>query len=122
MLSIFLCVYRPSVCLWRNVWLGLLPIFLFVLIEQFAFLILSCMTVISFAVILSLSEGCLLISFIVSFAVQKLLSLIRSHLFVFIAITLGMDITLGMTSLNQRRSCCDLCQRVCCLYFPLRDS
>ena len=115
MLSIFLCVYRPSVCLWRNVWLGLLPIFLFVLIEQFAFLIMSCMTVISFAVILSLSEGCLLILFIVSFAVQKLLSLIRSHLFVFIAITLGMDITLGMTSLNQRRSCCDLCQRVHCL-------
>ena len=37
------------------------------------------------------SEGCLLLLFIISFAVQKLLSLIRSHLFifVFISITLG---------------------------------
>ena len=37
------------------------------------------------------SEGCLFILFIVSFAVQKLLSFIRSHLFifVFISITLG---------------------------------
>ena len=46
---------------------------------------------VSFAVIFSHSEGCFLILFIVSFAVQKLLSLIRSHLFtfVFISITLG---------------------------------
>ena len=78
------------------------------------------MTVVSFAIILSLSEGYILILFIVSFVVQKLLSLIRSHLFVFISITLGMDITLGMPSLRQRRSCCDLCQRVYCLCFPLR--
>ena len=44
-----------------------------------------------FANILSLSEGCLFILFMVSFAVQKVLSLIRSHLFifVFILITLG---------------------------------
>ena len=36
-------------------------------------------------------DGCLFILFIVSFAVQKLLSFIRSHLliFVFITITLG---------------------------------
>ena len=45
----------------------------------------------SFANIYSHSEGCLFILFMVSFAVQKLLSLIRSHLFiyVFISITLG---------------------------------
>ena len=45
----------------------------------------------SFANIFSYSEGCLFILFIVSFAVQKLLSFIGSHLFiyVFISITLG---------------------------------
>ena len=82
------------------------PHFLFGL---FDFLVLSCMSclyileinllsVVSFAIIFSHSEGCLLFSpilrlvlVIVSFAVQKLLSLIRSDLFtfVFIFITLG---------------------------------
>ena len=37
-----------------------------------------------FANIFSHSVGCLFILFMVSFAVQKLLSLIRSHLFVFV--------------------------------------
>ena len=51
-------------------------------------------SVVSFAIIFSCyshSEGCLFTLLIVSFAVQKLLSLIRSHLFtfVFIPITLG---------------------------------
>ena len=41
------------------------------------------MSVVSFALIFSYSEGCLLTLFIVSFAVQKLLRLIRSHLFLF---------------------------------------
>ena len=70
------------------------------LIGLFVFLVLSCMSclyifevnpssVVSFAIIFSHSEGCLFTLFIVSFAVQKLLS--RSHLFifVFIFITLG---------------------------------
>ena len=49
------------------------------------------LSVVSFAIIFSHSEGCLFTLLIVSFAVQKLLSLIRSHLFifVFISITLG---------------------------------
>ena len=44
-----------------------------------------------FANIFSRCEDCLFVLFMVSFAVQKLLSLIRSHLFisVFISITLG---------------------------------
>ena len=37
------------------------------------------LSVVSFAIIFSHSEGCLFTLFIVSFAVQKLLSLIRSH-------------------------------------------
>ena len=76
--------------------------FLHFLIGLFVFLALSCMSclcileidplsVVSFAIIFSLSESCLFTLLIVSFAMQKLLSLIRSHLFtlVFISITLG---------------------------------
>ena len=99
MLSIFSCASWPSVCLlWWNVYLGLLLI----LIGLFVFLILSSMSclyileinplsVASFANIFSHSEDCIFVWFMVSFAVQKLLSLIRSHLFifVFIFITLG---------------------------------
>jgi len=71
-------------------------------IELFIFLVLSCMnclyileidplSVVSFDIIFSHSEGCLFTLLIVSFAVQKLLNLIRSYLltFVFISITLG---------------------------------
>ena len=49
------------------------------------------LSVVSFAFILSHSEDCLFILLVVSFAVQKLLSLIRSQLFTFafISITLG---------------------------------
>ena len=73
-----------------------------VLIGSFIFLVLSCMTclyifeiyfllIASFAFILYHSEVCLFTLPIVSLVVQKLLSLIRSHLFnfVFISITLG---------------------------------
>ena len=49
------------------------------------------LSVVSFAIIFSHTEGCLFTLLRVFFAVQKLLSLIRSHLFtfVFISITLG---------------------------------
>ena len=65
------------------------------LIGLFVFLALGCMSclyileinplsVVSFAIVFSLSTGCLFTLFIVSFAVQKLLSLTRSHLFTFV--------------------------------------
>ena len=44
---------------------------------------ISCLSVASFAIIFSHSEGCLFTLLIVSFVVQKLLRLIRSHLFIF---------------------------------------
>ena len=49
------------------------------------------LSVVSFALIFSHFYGCLFTLFIVSLAVQKFLSLIRSHLFilVFISIILG---------------------------------
>ena len=72
------------------------------LIASFVFLELSCMSclyifeinplsVASFVIIFSYSEGCLFTLLTVSFIVQKFLSLIRSHLFIFafISNTLG---------------------------------
>ena len=49
------------------------------------------LSVVSFAIIFSSSRGCSLTLFIVPFVVQKVLSLIRSHLFIFVSIssTLG---------------------------------
>ena len=65
------------------------------------FLELSCMSclyileinplsIVSFAIIFSHSEGCILTLLIVSFAVRKLLSLIRSHLFTFVFISVAL--------------------------------
>ena len=71
------------------------------LIRLFAFLVLSCMSclcifeinylsLVSIAIIFSDSEGCLFTLLVVSFAVQKLSSLIRSHLFIFVYISIAL--------------------------------
>jgi len=59
--------------------------------NYFYILEINPLSVAIFANIFSHSEGCLFILLMVSFAAQKLLSLVRSHLFifVFILITLG---------------------------------
>ena len=91
------------------------------LIGLFIFLELSCrsclyifeinsLSVASFAIIFSHSEGCLFTLLIVSFVVQKLL--IWSHLFIFAFISSILEV-------GHKGSCCDLCRRVFCLCSPL---
>ena len=100
MLNILSCVCWLSVyLLWRNVYLGLLPIFglgclVFFDIELYEsclyILEIKLLLVASFANIFSQSIGYLFILFIVSFAVQKLVSFIRSHLFIFAFISIAL--------------------------------
>ena len=87
-MSIFSCVSRPSVCLlWRKCLFRSSAHFLigsfFVCFSLLLSLVLNCMSclyVLEIASIFSQSVGYLFIVFMVYFAVQKLLSLIRSYL------------------------------------------
>ena len=96
---LFMCLLTICLSSWRNVYLGVLPIFW---LGFFLLLLLSCMSclyileikslsVALFANIFSLSVSCLFILFMVSFALQKLISLISFHLFsfAFISVALG---------------------------------
>ena len=82
-------------CLFRSFSHFLIGLFVFLVLSYMSsslyILEINTLLVVSFAIIFSHSEGCLFTLLIVSFAVQKLLSLIRSHLLtlVFISITLG---------------------------------
>ena len=81
----------------------------------FHILDINLLSVISFPNIFSHLVGCLFI-LLVSFAVQKLLSLIRSNFFIFVSFALGPD---------SPQNFYTLCQRVCCpcfllvLWFPV---
>ena len=95
---LFMCLLPTVYLLWRNICLFFGPLFDWVayfsgteLQELLVYFEINPLSVSSFAIIFSHSEGCLFTLLIVSFLVQELLNLIRSHFFIFafVSITLG---------------------------------